>query len=258
VDVVVELGAVGSRTGVRTAAEADAVAAAVHAATHLRLVGVAGYEGTLAPVDDQRTHVRDWLAGLVDAARRFDRAGLFDRLADTEEIIVSAGGSEHFDLVAEALTPDTLKLSRPVLRLLRAGAYVTHDHLHYARISPLRDEAERLRPALRLWSQVLSRPEPGLALLDAGKRDVPYDLGLPVPTLIRDLDTGEQRDGAQLTVTKLSDQHAFVSVPENDPLRVGDWVALGLSHPCTAFEKWQLIPEVRADGTVVDYIRTFF
>ncbi len=56
----------------------------------------------------------------------------------------------------------------------------------------------------------------------------------------------------------LADQHAFVTVgPGADP-QVGDWVALQLSHPCTAFEKWQLIPEVQADGTVTDYIRTFF
>jgi D-serine deaminase-like pyridoxal phosphate-dependent protein len=254
VDVVVELGAVGSRTGVRTAAEADEVARAVRASARLRLVGVAGYEGTLADVDAARGVVRDWLAVLVETAHRFDGLGWFDQ---AEEIVVSAGGSEHFDLVAAALTEEALRLSRPTLRLLRAGAYVTHDHLHYARITPLTDESEHLVPALKLWTQVVSRPEPGLALVNAGKRDVPYDLGLPIPLRIRTPD-GVLREAHGLSVTKLSDQHAFVAVGADARVEVGDWVCLGLSHPCTAFEKWQLIPEVTADGTVVDYIRTFF
>ncbi|MEY9936120.1 D-serine deaminase-like pyridoxal phosphate-dependent protein [Streptacidiphilus sp. MAP5-52] len=255
-DVVVELGATGSRTGVRTAAEADEVAQAVRASRRLRLVGVAGYEGTLPDVDAARTVVAAWMANLVATAHRFDAARHF---ADADEIVVSAGGSEHFDLVAAALTEEALTLSRPVLRLLRSGAYVTHDHLHYARITPLTDESEHFLPALKLWAQVVSRPEPGLALVNAGKRDVPYDLGLPVPLQIR-TPTGLLRKADGLTVTKLSDQHAFVELaPDAAPLEVGDWLALGLSHPCTAFEKWQLIPEVSADGqTVVDYIRTFF
>lgn len=256
VDVVVELGADGARTGVRGVAAAVELARRAAASERLRLVGVAGYEGTIATVDD-RSQVRAWLADLVELAHRVDAADLF---AGTEEIVVSAGGSEHFDLVAEALTEPALRLSRPVLRLLRSGAYVTHDALHYAAISPLRDaaEAERLRPALRLWAQVVSRPEPGLALLNAGKRDLPYDLGLPLPELVRDPATGAQRPATGLTVSKLADQHAFVAVDPGTEVQVGDWVGLGLSHPCTAFEKWQLIPEVEADGTVVDLIRTFF
>ena len=254
VDVVVELGADGARTGVRGVEAALALAARVASSNRLRLVGAAGYEGTIDPGAD-RAPIRRWLAELVELAHRADAAGYF---AQADEIVVSAGGSEHFDLVAEALTAEALPLSRPTLRLLRSGAYVTHDHVHYAEITPLHAPAETLRPALRLWAQVVSRPEPGLALLNAGKRDLPYDLGLPVPTLVRDPDTGAVRAATGLSVGKLADQHAFVTVEPGAGVEVGDWVALGLSHPCTAFEKWQLIPEVEADGTVADYIRTFF
>ena len=258
VDVVVELGADGARTGVRGLDPALELARRALASPRLRLVGVAGYEGTITPgseQDDPRAPFRDWLALLVTAAHRMDAEGLF---AETGEVIVSAGGSEHFDLVADALTADALKLSKPVLRLLRSGAYVTHDDLHYARITPLHAPADTLRPALRLWAQVVSCPEPGLALLNAGKRDLPYDLGLPVPTLVRDPATGEVRPANGLGIAKLADQHAFVDVGPGAGIRVGDWVALGLSHPCTALEKWQLIPEVESDGTVRDYLRTFF
>jgi D-serine deaminase-like pyridoxal phosphate-dependent protein len=260
VDVVVELGEEGARTGVRGVEAGLALAARVASSNRLRLVGTAGYEGAIDPAPgdtdaDRRAPFRRWLAELVELAHRADAAGYF---AQADEIVVSAGGSGHFDLVAEALTGDALRLSRPALRLLRSGAYVTHDHVHYAEITPLHAPDETLRPALRLWAQVVSRPEPGLALLNAGKRDLPYDMGLPVPTLVRDPATGEVRAADGLTVTRLADQHAFVTVAEGQEVRVGDWVALGLSHPCTAFEKWQLIPEVEADGTVVDYIRTFF
>jgi D-serine deaminase-like pyridoxal phosphate-dependent protein len=250
VDVVVELGAAGGRTGVRDPGTAARVADAVAGARHLRLVGVAGYEAA-AP------DVRKWLAELVALAGRFDAEG---RFADAGEIVLSAGGSEWFDLVAEAFEPVGGGLSRPVLKLLRSGAYVSHDDVHYRDVTPFHDripERGSLEPALRLWTQVVSRPEPGLAFLNAGKRDASYDLGLPVPRLVRRPD-GTVRPADGLTVTKLADQHAFVAVAPDADVEVGDWVALGLSHPCTVFDKWQLIPLVDADGTVTDYIRTLF
>jgi D-serine deaminase-like pyridoxal phosphate-dependent protein len=250
VDVVVELGVDGGRTGVRDADTAALVADAVAGARQLRLVGVAGYEST-AP------DVRKWLGELVALAERFDAEG---RFADAEEIVLSAGGSEWFDLVAEAFEPVGGGLSKPVLKLLRSGAYVSHDDVHYRDLTPFHDripDKGSLEPALRLWTQVLSPPPPPLALLNAGKRDAPYDLDLPVPQLIRRPD-GTLLPADGLTVTKLADQHAFVAVAPGTDVQVGDWVALGLSHPCTAFDKWQLIPQVDPDGTVTDYIRTFF
>lgn len=173
---------------------------------------------------------------------------------------MSAGGSEWFDAVADAF--GTLgDLSLPVLRLLRSGAYVTHDDVHYRDLTPFHDRIPAegsLEPAFRLWAQVLSRPEPGLALLNAGKRDAPYDLDLPVPQVVRRAD-GSAVPAAGLTVTKLADQHAFVDVaPGAGDLAVGDWVGLGVSHPCTAFDKWQLVPVVGEGGVVTDFVRTFF
>ncbi|HEY5833577.1 alanine racemase [Streptomyces sp.] len=255
-DVVVELGAGdGARTGARTEAECAAVAEAVAATRTLRLVGVAGYEGEVPQADPDR--VRAYLRRLVALAAGLDAAG---RFADAPRIVVSAGGSGWFDAVAEVFA-DLPALSRPVLGLLRSGAYVTHDDDHYRRITPFnRVPAEgALQPAFRLWAQVVSRPTRTQAFLNAGKRDAPYDLGLPVPRTVRSAHDGATRDApAALTVTALSDQHTWLTVPAADPLAVGDWVALGLSHPCTTFDRWQLIPLAREDGTVTSYIRTFF
>ncbi|MFJ8197616.1 amino acid deaminase [Streptomyces sp. NPDC096152] len=253
VDVVVELAAgEGARTGVRTEAECAAVADAVAATPALRLVGVAGYEGEVPRADPER--VRAWLGRLVALAVDFDKAG---RFAGLDEIVVSAGGSAWFDAVAEVFA-GIPELSRPVLKLLRSGAYVSHDDGHYRKLTPFNRVPEEgaLEPAFRLWTQVVSRPSPEQAFVNAGKRDAAYDLDLPFAQVVRR--DGAERPATGITVTALSDQHAWLRTEPEADLAVGDWVGLGLSHPCTSFDKWPLIPLAEADGTVVDYVRTFF
>jgi D-serine deaminase-like pyridoxal phosphate-dependent protein len=253
-DVCVELGAAGGRTGARTVAEALATAEAVHAAPHLRLVGVSGYEGALAhdaapsTIAVIETYLRD-LVGLHDLLR--DR-GLLDASDATADTVVTAGGSAYFDTVAHVLAPVMGSGTRV---LLRSGCYLIHDDGFYGAISPLTRNADTspLRSAMHGWARVISRPEPELALLDGGKRDFPYDLGLPLPQLTR---SGGPIAGR---VTALNDQHTFL---RDARVSLGDIVRLGLSHPCTAFDKWSLIPVVsdvdEAHPRVVDLVRTFF
>jgi D-serine deaminase-like pyridoxal phosphate-dependent protein len=256
VDVVVELAAGdGARTGVRTEAECAAVADAVAGVETLRLVGVAGYEGEVPDATPER--VGAWLRRLVALAVAFDEAG---RFAGLEEIVVSAGGSAWFDAVAEVFD-EIPELSAPVLKLLRSGAYVSHDAGHYRRLTPFNRVPEEgaLEPAFRLWAQVVSRPSPEQAFANAGQRDAAYDLDLPTVEVVRDAGSGEVRDaGDGIAVTGLSDQHAWLRTQAGADVSVGDWVGLGLSHPCTSFDKWKLIPVVEADGTVVEYVRTYF
>ena len=256
VDVVVELGAgEAGRTGVRTEAECEAVADAVAATDRLRLVGVAGSEATMPQADAAR--VREWLHRLVGLAAAFDKSGRF--APDLPQIVVSAGGSEWFDTVAEVFA-EIPEFSRPVLKLLRSGAYVSHDDGQYRERTPFNriPEEGALQPAFRLWSQVVSRPTSAQAFTNAGKRDAAHDLHLPEAQVVRDGRTGGIRPAEGVTVTALSDQHTWLATEPGADLEVGDWVGMGLSHPCTSFDKWQLIPLVEADGTVVDYVRTFF
>ncbi|MEU0373282.1 amino acid deaminase [Streptomyces sp. NPDC006283] len=254
-EVVVELGAgEGARTGARTEADCAAVADAVAATGTLRLAGVAGYEGEVPQADSER--VRDWLRRLVALAADFDKAGRFD---GTEEIVISAGGSAWFDAVADVFA-EIPELSLPVLKLLRSGAYVSHDDGHYRHLTPFNRVPQEgaLQPAFRLWAQVVSRPTPDQAFVNAGKRDAAYDLDLPVAQAVRDARTGEIRPADGITVSALSDQHGWLRTTPEADVEVGDWVGMGLSHPCTSFDKWQLIPVVERDGTVTDFIRTFF
>src|SRR5690606_9703363 len=176
----------GARTGVRTEAECAAVADAVAGARALRLAGVAGYEGEVPDADPER--VRAWLRRLVSLAADFDEAGWF---AGLDEIVVSAGGSAWFDAVADVFA-EIPGLSAPVLKLLRSGAYVSHDDGHYRRLTPFNRVPEEgaLEPAFRLWAQVVSRPSPEQAFLNAGKRDAAHDLDLPSAQVVR-------RDGTE-------------------------------------------------------------
>lgn len=269
-DVIVELGGPGGRTGARTVPEALDVARAVSAAPGVRLVGCGGYEGALA--HDRSVAgtaaVTDYLRAVADLHRSLDGQGMYE----TTSAIVTVGGSAYFDLVADELSD---LVDRDGSRgtatsvVLRSGAYVIHDDGFYRDISPLGEAVAgpgpRLRPAMHAYVRVVSRPEPGLALFDAGKRDLPFDEGLPVPRAVVGLDRAESDAAlAGAEVTALNDQHGFLRLgPTGDAaVRVGTVVRLGLSHPCTALDKWRLVPVVddhTADHPrVVDAISTWF
>ena len=254
--VLVELGQPGGRAGCRTIAGALAVASAVAAAPGLRLAGVSGYEGSIG-------HDRE--PATVQAVAAFCRelrtlAGQLPPAPDGQDgYLVSAGGSSYFDVVVAELTADSGSEPTPPV-VLRSGAYVTHDHGFYARMTPSEQpggSGPQLRPALELWARVLSAPEPGLAIADAGRRDSSFDQGMPIPLRVRRPD-GRECDASGLRVTQLDDQHAYLRLPAGFELRPADLVCLGISHPCTAFDKWQLIPVVDEDYRIVDVIRTFF
>ncbi|WP_232664951.1 amino acid deaminase [Pseudonocardia sp. TRM90224] len=252
IDVLVELGAPNARTGARDVATAQAVAAAVDASPYLRLAGTAGYEGSLAhdATDASLAIVRRYLQDLAE---------LHGSLAVDGDSIITAGGSSFFDVVTEVLAP----LAAPGTEVvLRSGAYMIHDDGFYRRISPFsRDGDAPFRSAMHAWARVISQPEPGLALLDAGKRDVPYDEGLPVPQLIAD-QLGAPAMPLEGEITAVNDQHAYLRYDPATVVRVGQVVRLGLSHPCTAFDKWRWIPVIDeedvADPVVTELVRTYF
>jgi len=159
-----------------------------------------------------------------------------------------------------------LALSRPVRTILRSGCYLTHDSGMYTRFSrtmrarngPAWREDEGLKPALEIWTHVQSRPEPGLVILAFGKRDASFDIDLPAPL-------ARMRDGvprvtldSSFRIVKLNDQHAYMEVPADADLRVGDLVGCGISHPCTTFDKWRWMPVVDDGYAVTGAVLTFF
>ncbi|TDC54523.1 amino acid deaminase [Jiangella ureilytica] len=251
VDVLLEVGTPGGRTGTRTKADRDAVRAAAGRAPNVRLTGVAGYEGSVAGdrTPPSLAAVRAYLESLRAAGDdlRDDVPG------DDGGIVLSAGGSMFYDVVADVLGGGGRVI-------IRSGCYVTHDSGMFHRNSPLDgpDAPVRLRAALTVWGTVVSRPEPDRAFLDVGRRDASFDQGLPIPLAVRPrgATTAQPLDGAE--VTALNDQHAFLAVAPGSPIAVGDRVQLGISHPCTTFDKWRRIPLAGPDGVVTGVVETWF
>jgi D-serine deaminase-like pyridoxal phosphate-dependent protein len=261
-DLLVEMGFADGRTGCRTVDQAVDVARAAAAVPGLRVVGTAGFEGGIGADLTPAVFVAvDDFLGRIHAAA----AELLARNLMTDPgggVIVSAGGSIFFDRAAEILTRPLPGGRRPHC-VLRSGCYVTHDSGLYARMSPFSrpgaDPAYTLVPALEAWGEVLSSPEPGLALVGIGRRDVPFDLGLPVPRLLRSVGgKGEARDVSGSSVRALNDQHAFVELATGIVAKPGDWLSFGISHPCTAFDKWRLLPLIDDDDHVIDFVETQF
>ena len=261
-EVLLELGIAGQRTGCRTADEARQIAQRIAASPVLRLAGIECYEGTTAYCDHAKD--RATVQGLMDRVDAIAREAIANNWFAHEDIILTAGGSAIFDLVAERLTPD---LGRPVRGVLRSGCYLTHDHQRYTRylccVAERLNLRETLRPALELLACVQSQPEPGLALLSMGKRDVAYDLDLPQPVWRSDGQGGApQPVPAHWRIDALNDQHAYLrfdaSAPQAEWPQLGQTVASGISHPCTTFDKWRWLPVVDDRYRVVDAVTTWF
>jgi D-serine dehydratase len=260
---LIELGVPGGRTGVRTHDAALALARQVAASRSVALSGLECYEGLQISgdtVQDALT-VGALMQRVKELAIACDREGLFAGPA----VILTAGGSAAFDIVARELP---LRLSRPVLTILRSGCYVTHDSGNYERLLAgvkARSGGEwqtrpGLQPALEVWSRVQSCPEPGLAILTMGKRDASYDIEMPIA--LKRFRAGAaqvpQPVPSGWTIAAMNDQHAYLRFGAVDPPQVGDLIGCGISHPCTTFDKWRVLFTVDDGYRVTGAIRTFF
>ena len=271
-EVLIEVGAVGGRAGARRMDDAVAVLQAVaDAADVLQLAGVECYEGAVSRADEAATlaAIGELLDFAVAVHERAAKEGLF---AGRSETLISAGGTIYFDEVVRRFRRIR---ERPGVRiLLRGGAYLALDHGFYLRnlkamdrrgalgiaAAPLR-ASEAFRPALELWAAVLSLKDPGVAVMNMGMRDLPYDIDLPVPLMhyregvaLRDLGASN----APWKVVRANDQHCFLSYPESADIKVGDVVSFGISHTSTAFDKWSVLYRIDEAGTITGALKTFF
>ena len=260
--VLVEMGVEGGRTGTRTHAQTqDVVDAIARWSGTLLLSGVEVYEGVLK----DEASIREYLSRAVRTVHWLQQQNAFER---GERVILSGAGSAWYDIVADVFAP----MKKDVDVLLRPGCYLTCDagiyRLAQQQITDRNsiaqdvdgDLGDTLLPAIEIWAYVQSVPEPGLAIIGLGKRDAAFDAGLPVPVW-------HFRPGAndkpmvapkEWTTTKLMDQHAYLQVPEDADLKVGDMLGFEISHPCLTFDKWRYLALVDAQYNVLEAIATFF
>jgi D-serine dehydratase len=257
-NVLLELGAMGGRTGIRGDDQLEAVLSALPRWSNtLILSGIEIYEGVL----DDESLIRAFLKRAIAITRRLAAGGRFGRTP----ILLSGAGSAWYDVVADAFTAanfgDTVEI------VLRPGCYLTHDAGVYreaqARILQRNPIAHQMRagllPALQVWAYVQSVPEQDKAIVAMGKRDAAFDAGLPIPALhYRPGDAAPAAAPAHWALTRMMDQHAYMQIVPEDKLHVGDMIAFDISHPCLTFDKWRAMPILDAHYRVVDVIQTFF
>ncbi|WP_337883570.1 amino acid deaminase [Chromobacterium haemolyticum] len=262
ISVLLEMGAPGGRCGCRTEQQAYALAEHIAKLPGLMLAGVAFYEGVIHG-DDERVDIaaiQALIQRAVTVCGTLQRNGDF---AGAPEVLLTGAGSVWFDIVSRQLRDASLSGVRHVIR---PGCYVTQDHgiyqQAYAALQRREPQAARqnggLAPALELCALVQSLPEPGLAVVGFGKRDVAFDAGLPQP--FAQYRQGRRVDFAPgaLRTRALMDQHALLDRGPGLDLRIGDLLVFGSSHPCLSFDKWKCVFLVDEEYRVREEWETVF
>ncbi len=246
--IFLEIGAEGGRAGIRDLSLLNKILKEMSKNPKFVIRGVSGFEGAV-PDGGRKgkgaTNLRKFLAKIVKAAE------IVAPYVGDNKLIISGGGTSYFDYVVEEFK----KYKGAAEIILRSGGYVSHDHIHYEVSNPFMKSKskERFVPALELWARVLSVPESKLAILNFGKRDAGNDLDNPLPIKC----FSKKLRPFKAVILRLNDQHAFMKIAKGS-LDVGDVIGCGISHPCTNFDKWKLIPVVNDNYDVVDCIHTFF
>ncbi len=264
VPLLLEVGAgrAGARDAAAFAQVLEAAVAAESAGTVI-VAGVAAYEGAAAiGTPDEAVRRVDALMELqVEALRQTRKA-----VGPERRLVATAGGSMYFDRVVAVLGAGVVADGNADL-IIRPGAILFGDHGLYERafgnidarhgFTPGASARAAFHPVLRVWAEVLSRPEQGLVVCGMGMRNVSYDAGLPRALRVFRGGADVQADVDGIAVTKLNDQHAFVTIGNAD-LRVGDIVEFGISHPCTCMHLWRTVLALDADGVVSGSFTTHF
>ena len=215
-EVLVEIDVGGGRCGVRSSQDAVALAQAIDAAGQLRFGGLQAYHGTAQHI---RAH-SDRRAAIVGAAEqvRSARAALAGAGLDCARITGAGTGSFSFE--AETSEWDELQ----------CGSYVFMD-ADYAKNRDADDAAfTTFEHSLFVLATVMSRPEPAVAVVDAGHKAAAIDSGNPVPAGLADI-----------AYTGASDEHGALRVGRAAAaLALGDKIRLIPGHcdPTVNLHDW--------------------
>ncbi|MEO7600143.1 MAG: alanine racemase [Opitutus sp.] len=211
------------REGVRDGAAAQRLAAAIAKTSQLELRGLYCHEGHHygAPREEQKA-----------------RAGqMIDRLCAVRDSIDPSlalwpGCSVTAKLVAS--------LSAGRIQAVRPGAYMFGDMALALTTAVMRLEDV----AVRVLATVVDRPEPGLALIDAGSKTFSSDRTAQNIFAIA-------ADGRDISVARVNEEHGYLRGTAVDSLQVGERISFIPAHVCTVINLTDQVTVT--DGTnVVD------
>jgi len=211
------------REGARDDATAERMAARAAASRHLELRGLYTHEG--------------FFYGVRPAERPARLAAMLDRLATLRDRIDPAlalwpGCSVSARQAAE--------LSAGRVQAVRPGAYPFGD-LYLTHVTQSMQPEDQ---AVHVLTTVVDRPEPGLALIDAGSKTLSPDR---TPEGVHALPA----DGRGFSVFRLNEEHGYIRGPGTDDLRIGDRILLAPAHVCPVFNLTDTVVALE-DGRPVD------
>jgi D-serine dehydratase len=254
-DVLLEVGYLGGRTGVRSLEESLAVARAVNQSKHLCLVGVAGYEGLMpGAAAGEPAGLEAYLESIRSDRSRAECGRPFRGRP-------SATGQRRRQLVlrpgrrSSRSSPLWLPGADHSAKRLLPDPRPRHLSAHLALRWAQDPDRATITAGVRVVGQcaVPARADP--CDRSFGRRDAPFDDQLPV-VLGRYGHDCRRSDAPGVRVTKLNDQHAFLQVPDELQLGLGEVWSFGVSHPCGAFDRWPAIPLVDSGHQIVGAVTT--
>jgi len=214
VNVLVEVDVGLNRCGVKPGKPALELVQGIAPLKHLEFRGLMGYEGGLFIKDprEKKRKCEECNHLLVETKELIEKNGFPVQ-------IVSGGGSNTFNLTG----------LYPGITDIQVGSYVTMDNHN-------RSYGLDFEQAITVLTMVISKPDKERAVVDAGKRSLSSDEGMPVC----------KQSG--IIVSKLNDEHGYLWLenPDHD-LSVGNKIEIVPSHGCTTIPLYNRYVVIRND-----------
>jgi len=268
-NILLEIGVNGGRCGWRDTNIIEQLCDVIQQYEVLNISGLSFYEGVIHG-ENAIQEIIGFIHNIKSLAAYLQNKGI----APSKQFIITGAGSAWYDVVAKELTNHDANSNYTVI--IRPGCYLIHDTGIYQdaqNIVMQRSELAvqlsceatgELTSSLEVWAYVHSIPEPGLAIIGLGKRDVAFDAGLPIPSLYFRPNSGlvENRQPTKADpnwqVVKVMDQHCMMTIPNDALLLPGDLISFSTSHPCLTMDKWRLIGLVDDNFVIKKQIATYF
>lgn len=216
------------RTGVLAGEAVVELALRVARLPGLRLAGILTHEGHAIMAESQEQMRATSLA----AGEAMVRTAEMMQVAGLEVETVSVGLT-----VAAKITATV-----PGITETRPGTYVFYD-----RSGVYHGVAAWEQCAARVLATVVTRPARDRVLLDAGSKTLTSDMTIfrpPVPGY------GHVIGHPDWTIEKLSEEHGWVTIPADDPVRVGERVEIIPNHICPVVNLFDEMTLVRGNEVV--------
>lgn len=205
------------REGVRDVAAAREVARIVAACPQLELAGVYTHEGQVYGADP--------------AEQRAQVAAVVDRLAAVRDAV-----DPSLPLWPGCSVTARHMLATGRVQVVRPGAYMFGDIALAIRTRVMAVEDV----AVHVLVTVVDRPEPGLALIDAGSKVFSSD---KTPQGI----FAVAADGRDIQVAQVNEEHGYVRGGDVDSLKVGDRLRFIPAHICPVINLTDAVAVVEGD-----------